>query len=83
MFATNRPFSHSDYIANPGKYRLFATARIAVDIPCTEYKAGDYVSIRHFDDRPNAVYIGDPMYPIFAVNEDIYLFGNALCEFVL
>ena len=83
MFSTNRPFSHNDYIANPGKYQHFKTATVAVDIPCTNYKAGDIVAIRHHADVPNAVYIGNPVYPVFAVNEDIYLFGNALCEFVL
>lgn len=78
-----RPFSYSDYIANPEKYRLFKTARMAVDLPGTDYKTGDYVAIRHFDDRPNAVYIGNPIYPVFAVNEDVYVFGGALCSFVL
>ena len=46
MFSTNRPFSHNDYIANPGKYQHFKTATVAVDIPCTNYKAGDSVAIR-------------------------------------
>jgi hypothetical protein len=74
---------YSDYVANPGKYKLYKTARLAVDLPGTDYKKGQYVSVRHFDDRPNAVFIGSPVYPVYAVNEDVYLFGNALENFVL
>ena len=30
---TNQPYCHADYLANPKKYSLFKTARLAVHVP--------------------------------------------------
>ena len=74
---------YQDYLTNPIKYRLFKTARLAVDLPCTSLKSGDYVSLRFVDDRPNKVYLGNPVEPYYAINEDVYLFGHQLENFTL
>jgi hypothetical protein len=38
-------------------------------------------SLRHFDDKPNAFYIGNPITPVYAIDEKYYVFANALEDF--
>lgn len=82
-------FSFDDYAQNPGKYRLFATARIAVD--CLDgFEADDVVALRYHDSRPVMFYHGKPidsLAPVYACKDRYgckrYLFGPAFKDFVL
>ena len=77
-------YSQSDYDENPLKYRLFKTAVLAVNIPCTELTKGKHVGIRYLDARINRAQAGDPIMPIYEV-EGVkhYLYAMALADFCL
>ena len=79
-----RHYSQKDYEQNPGKYRLFRTAVLAVNIPGTDLQKGQHVGIRFLDARVNRAHAGDPIMPIYEV-EGLrhYLYAMALADFVL
>ena len=44
-----QPYSHEDFVRNPGKYLLFRSARIAVPLPWIPHlSVGDFVNVRYF-----------------------------------
>lgn len=89
---TSGAYSQDDYERNPGKYRLFRTARIAEEIKSLpEFRVGALVSIRFYDARINAAR-GNATMPIFQAwtddNEDLkanpaLVFACALGDFCL
>lgn len=49
-------YDPADFARNPGKYRLFKTARIAVPIPSRpDLQPGDFVAVRFFNTAYNAL----------------------------
>jgi hypothetical protein len=65
-----QPYSHEDFVQNPGKYALFRTARIAEAISSSpELAVGQIVSIRYFATQLNKVR-GDVDMPIYQVWPD-------------
>lgn len=78
------PYSQSDFDQNPGKYRLFKTARIAVNIPNSDLHIGQYVAIQYLDARIDQSQPRDPLTPIFEVTGlKHYLFARSLADFCL
>ena len=78
------PYSQSDFDQNPGKYRLFKTARIAVNIPNSDLHIGQDVAIRYLDARIDKSQPRDPLTPIFEViGLKHYLFARSLADFCL
>ena len=44
-----QPYSHDDFVRNPGKYLLFRSARIAEPIPSAPHlSVGDFVNILYY-----------------------------------
>ena len=83
-----------DYGADPGKWRLFRTARIARAITsCPEFSVGQIVSIRFFGLRDNVHVnyrvVGMPVYEARAQGKEdsesfpTLLFACALTDFCL
>jgi hypothetical protein len=79
-----RRYDQTDFERNPGKYRLFKTARIA-EAPLAEdgYHIGRIVSIEYTDAWTNAAVAGHPDMPVYAVDGKFYLFARALADFAL
>lgn len=62
-----QPYSHDDFVQNPGKYVLFRTARIAEAISSIpELTVGRIVNIRYFATQLNKVR-GNVEMPIYQV----------------
>ena len=77
-------YSQSDFEQNPGKYRLFKTARVAVNIPGSSLTIGQDVAIRYLDARIDRSQPRDPLTPIFeVVGLKHYLFARSLADFCL
>ena len=75
-------FSQTDFNANPGKYQLFTTARIARKVK--GFNVGEIVGIKYFCTNVNAASIGKPLQPVYEiVGRDTYLYARALDNFVL
>jgi len=79
-------FDTKDYAANPGKYRLFQTARIASNVfthnADNDLREGEYVGIKYFCDAYNKLYRRtEPVYHI--IGKDCDLYANALADFCL
>lgn len=84
-----RPYDHADFSANPGKYQLFKTARIAshvftenghADMPAGEcvgvqYLLTAYNALRRRNEPVYAVKCGDTIRGSF--------YGSTLADFVL
>lgn len=78
------PYSQSDFDQNLGKYRMFKTARIAVNIPGSALHIGQDVAIRYLDARIDRSQARDPLTPIFEViGLKHYLFARSLADFCL
>ena len=79
-------FSHTDYQANPGKYRLFNTAVVASHIFTNngenDIESGTVVGIEFMRDAFNAMYRRtEPVYSIKGFGRHLY--ANCLADFVL
>jgi len=88
----NQPYCHADYLANPKKYRLFKTARLAVRVPTlTVYSVGEILRIKFLFTAKNKmqgnvevpVYWVEPQRQTGANNQPVMLYANALGDFVL
>ncbi len=68
MTKTNpQPYSHADFVQNPGKYALFTTARIAEAIrSIPELTVGRFVRVRYFATRLNKAR-GNVEMPVYQV----------------
>lgn len=86
-FRLQQPYDPADFARDPGKYRLFKTARIAAPVPSSPHLyVGQYVLIRFFDVVYNAKTQRNE--PVFEVNANdaanpAFLYALALCEFCL
>lgn len=79
---TIRHYSQSDFDQNPNKYKLFKTARIAVDVG--DLTIGQDVAIRYLDARIDRSQPRDPLTPIYeVVGLKHYVFARALGDFCL
>lgn len=81
-----RKFDYTDYTANPGKYRLFKTARIATHLFTNngehDLHEGTFVGITYHCTARNQLYRRDePLYRLSGSNRIVY--ANVLCDFVL
>lgn len=79
-------YDAKDFAANPGKYRLFQTARIAKHVFTQngdqDLKKGEHVAIEFRCEAFNALYRRtEPVYTIKGKDRDLY--ANALGDFVL
>jgi hypothetical protein len=75
-------YSQSDFDQNPNKYKLFKTARMAVNVD--NLTIGQDVSIRYLDARIDRSQPRDPLTPIFeVVGLKHYVFARALADFCL
>ena len=79
-------FDHADFVANPGKYRLFQTARIAANIITNngefDLNEGQFVGIEYRCEAFNRMYRrNEPVYTIKGTGRDLY--ANCLGNFVL
>ena len=75
-------YSQSDFDQNPNKYKLFKTARMAVNVD--NLTIGQDVSIRYLDARIDRSQPRDPLTPIFeVVGLKHYVFARALSDFCL
>lgn len=75
-------YSQSDFDQNPGKYKLFKTARMAVNVG--NLTIGQDVAIRYLDARIDRSQPRDPLTPIFeVVGLKHYVFARALSDFCL
>jgi hypothetical protein len=81
-------FDHKDFAANPAKYRLFRTARIASHIFTEngehDLAEGTIVGITYRFDAYNAMYRRtEPVYTLTGMSPHRDLYANALSNFVL
>lgn len=75
-------YRQSDFDQNPGKYKLFKTARMAVNVG--NLTIGQDVAIRYLDARIDRSQPRDPLTPIFeVVGLKHYVFARALSDFCL
>ena len=79
-------YDPKDYAANPGKYRLFRTARVATNMfthdGVNDLRVGEHVAIEYRLSALNKLYRREePVYTI--VGKDCDLYANALCDFCL
>ncbi len=75
-------YSQSDFDQNPGKYKLFKTARMAVNVD--NLTIGQDVAIRYLDARIDCSQPRDPLTPIYeVVGLKHYVFARALADFCL
>ena len=87
-----QPYSHEDFVRNPGKYLLFRSARIAEPLPWIPHlSVGDFVNVRYFTTAFNKG-CGDvnmPLYKVWKTPKDgdkvqeECLFACALSDFLL
>lgn len=82
-------FNHSDFVANPGKYALFKTAKVNGHVftenGSDDLEAGQYVAIKHMRNAWNGLrHREEPVYSITA-NGTVWgvMFASSLSEFVL
>ena len=82
-------YDHSDFLRNPGKYELFATARIArhmfTENGERDLPEGECVGVKYRLTARNQLYRRDE--PVFTVSHNGQMWGdvyaNALCDFIL
>lgn len=79
-------YDHQDFISNPGKYKIFKTARVAGNIFThngeQDLAAGTFVAIKYLCTARNQMYRrNEPVYSIIGHDRDLY--ANALSNFVL
>lgn len=82
-------FDHSDFLANPGKYQFFKTAKLSSHVFTQngehDLEAGQYVAIKHIRNAWNGLrHRVEPVYSITA-NGSVWgvMFASNLSEFVL
>lgn len=83
-----RRFDYLDFSANPGKYRLFATARIAGHLFTengeSDAEAGTYVSLQYLNTVRNQMFRREePIYMATAKGKEWTLYASALADFCL
>lgn len=84
-----RNFDANDFAANPGKYTLFATARVAQTVftenGADDLEAGQYVAVRYFRTAWNAMRRREePVYSIITGGKVWgMMYANNLTDFCL
>jgi hypothetical protein len=81
-----RKFDYRDFAANPGKYQLFSTARIASHIFTNnserDLEEGAIFGIRYIGTEVNRLYRREePVYTL--IGDGRKVFGHNLADFVL
>jgi hypothetical protein len=82
-------FDHSDFVANPGKYMLFKTAKVKGNVftenGTDDLEAGQYVAIKHMRNAWNGLrHREEPVYSITSKGKVWgVMFASCLSEFVL
>lgn len=83
-----RPYDQQDFERNPGKYRFFQSAQIALPIDSLpELKVDQVMRIRYFDTRLNKD-VKMPIYEVFEAGQaegtiHAMVYAKALKNFVL
>ena len=94
-----QPYSHDDFVRNPGKYLLFRSARIAEPIPSAPHlSVGDFVNVFYYSTCINKgggesspCNVDMPVYKVWRTPKDgekvreepVFLFACVLDEFLL
>ena len=82
-------FDHSDFVANPNKYRLYTTAKLSSHVFTHngehDLEPGQYVAIKHMRNAWNGLrHREEPVYSITSKGKVWgVMFASCLSEFVL
>lgn len=85
---STKPYDQSDFGKNPGKYRLFKTAKVVEEVPSApELKIGEIYNISYYGTAVNTARAGAKM-PIYKVwvndkEESVLVYACVLGDFVL
>lgn len=85
---STKPYDQADFDKNPGKYRLFKTAKIVEEVlSAPELKVGEIYNISYYGTAVNTARAGVemPIYKVWAndAEESTLVYGCVLGDFVM